>query len=136
MAMVKRLGWIFLGLGLLWTPIRGQEQFARWLNHTGVLIDSVVYAAWERLPAQPATPHRLAWNRQTVVGLTVTLGAGCSALYCHRRAEQAYRRYLRSGDYQEIKRQYRLTKHYDRLTGWAYALAELGFVITVLSFDK
>ncbi len=101
----------------------------------GAHSDSLLSVQWKVLPAQQAKPLKIAWNRQTTLGISVTIGATLMAIYCHNQADRAYHQYLRSGSYAEIRRQFKRAERFDKLTGWAYAVAELGFVITVFSFD-
>jgi len=134
--MVKSSWLILLLLGILaneaWCQLENDCESVLFRSSR----DSLLLADWAINPAQPAGSHRLNWNRQTTLGAGLTVGAAIAAIYCHYQADQAYRRYLHSGSYTVMRREFRRAERFDRLTGWAYAWAEVGFLITVFSFDK
>lgn len=134
--MVKRLWWLLLVLGSLANTGWCQTENALEPFSLRSSQDSLRFANWQIMPAHPASAHRLNWNKQTTLGVGITIGAAVAAIYCHHQADKAYRRYLRSGSYAVIRREFRRAERYDKLTGWAYAFAEAGFIITVFSFDR
>lgn len=112
----------------------GQNLMSQNLTPVSIARDSL--AIKEYLKAQPASPHRLNWNRCTTFGFGTVVLSAALGLYCHNQAEQAYRDYLHCGSYQRMKRLFARAQRYDRLTGWAYGVMEVGFVVTVFSFDR
>ncbi len=114
----------------------GQNLESCNLLSASVARDSLAIKSVEYLQAQPASPHRLNWNKRTTIGFGIMVLSAALGLYCHNQAEQAYRDYLHCGSYQRMQRLFARAQRYDRLTGWAYGVMEVGFVITVFSFDR
>jgi hypothetical protein len=86
-------------------------------------------------PATKAAPHAIHWNTTKILGMAMMGIFGGLTYYFHQEAEEAYAAYLKSGKISEIDRLYDRAIRYDRYKGWTYAGMELGFFITVLSFD-
>jgi len=97
--------------------------------------DTLVIATLDQYPAQPARLHRIGWNYQRTIGLTLMLLGGWASYETHRVAEKAYTAYRQAGDHEEIKRLYDKAVRYDRLSGWSYVGMQTGFLLFVWSFD-
>ncbi len=101
----------------------------------GLFPDSTLLFPADTMLALRAVDPQLEWNRQRLLGMGMLLVFGGLAYTFHQEAEVNYTAYLRSGDFEEMDRLFQESERYDRLTGWSYVGVELGFILTVMSFD-
>jgi len=134
--MVNNRRW-FLGLMIVltWQIANGQyiDQKKAWLFSAPN--DSLKITGLEYVPVRPASPHRLGWTWRSTLGVGTMVVSAVLVTHFHHTAEEAYSQYLHCGSYRRMERLFKRAQRYDRLTGWAYAVMEAGFVVTVFSFD-
>lgn len=98
--------------------------------------DSLSVQNPEILRIRPAEAHGLTINRSGMLGVSIMLACGALSIYYHNEAEHSYERYLVSGDLELMDKWYQQAVKFDRLTGWCFAGFEVGFVITLFSFNR
>jgi hypothetical protein len=101
-----------------------------------VTVRPVDLAPVDTLIGYPAMDPIIGWDRQRSLGLGMMLVFGGLAYAFNTQAEDAYSGYLRAGSYAEMDRLFEKAGYYDRLVGWSYLGFEIGFVLTVFSFDR
>jgi len=98
--------------------------------------DSLKINFADTLKIFPVQKNTIKWNKQRIIGIGVMVAFGLLSYHFHCEAEESYNAYLRSGSYSEMDRLFAEAKRYDRYTGFSYIGVEIGFLITVFSFDK
>jgi len=88
------------------------------------------------LKIEPAGKHRIEITPKGYLGFGTMIVFGVLSWYFHQEAETAYDLYLHSGKFSEMRHYYDKSVKYDRLTGWSYAGFQVGFLITVISFNR
>ena len=98
--------------------------------------DSLTVQSPNVLKIEPAAKHRLEITHKGYLGFGTMIVFGALSWYFHQEAETTYNLYLHSGKFSEMKHYFDKTIKYDRLTGWSYAGFQVGFLITVISFNR
>jgi len=100
------------------------------------IADSLTVQYPEVLKIEPAGKHRLEITPKGYLGFGSMLVFGALSWYFHQEAETAYNQYLYSGKISEMRHYYDKSVKYDILTGWSYVGFQVGFLITVISFNR
>jgi len=111
-----------------------QSDTLLWLHTASA--DTLQVQHPELLRIETAPRQTIPWTRQQTIGIWTMAAFGILAWYLDNEADRAYDDYLHSGSIADMDRLFQKAQQLDRLTGWAYAGAELGFLFTVFSFDK
>jgi hypothetical protein len=98
--------------------------------------DSLTVQNPEVLKIEPAGKHRLEITPKGYLGFGTMIVFGALSWYFHQEAETAYDLYLHSGNISKMKQYYDRSVKYDKLTGWSYVGFQVGFLITVISFNR
>jgi len=99
-------------------------------------VDSLTVQSPKVLKIEPAGKHRLEITPKGYLGFGTMIVFGALSWYFHQEAETAYNLYLHSGKFSEMRRYYDKSVRYDILTGWSYVGFQVGFLITVISFNR
>jgi len=101
-----------------------------------VRCDSLTVQHPEILKIEPVGKHRLEITPKGYLGFGTMIVFGALSWYFHQEAETAYNLYLHSGKISEMRRYFDKSVRYDILTGWSYVGFQVGFLITVISFNR
>jgi len=124
---------VFISLGTAQVPMSHQvNNFFTAFGTSGSLRKSFP----DTLKILPIPKNTIKWNKQRIIGIGVMVAFGLLSYHFHYEAEESYNAYLRSGSYSEMDRLFAETERYDRYTGFSYIGVEIGFLITVFSFDN
>ncbi|HCK99914.1 MAG TPA: hypothetical protein DHW42_07425 [Candidatus Marinimicrobia bacterium] len=98
--------------------------------------DSLKIRHPEILKVQTAPKHRIGITRQGLLGFGVMTVFSALSWHYHSEADAAYRKYQHSGNIDDMNRLYDKAVKYDKLSGWSFVGFEVGFLITLLSFNR
>ena len=98
--------------------------------------DSLKIQHPEILKVQTAPKQRIEITKQGLLGFGVMTVFSALSWHYNSEADAAYGKYRRSGNIDDMNRLYNKAVKYDKLSGWSFVGFEVGFLITLLSFNR